>query len=49
MNDMRDASLQLSSTTTPSFSAIRCWLSMRLPQSVRALKTIFSPLPEGVT
>ena len=48
MNDMRLASLQLSSTSTPSISAIRCWLSIRLPHSVRALNTIFSPCPDGV-
>ena len=49
MNDMRLASLQLSSTFTPSTWAIACWLSMRFPFFASALKTIFRPLPEGVT
>ena len=45
-----DASLHASSTTTssPSIFAIWCWFDIRLPQSSRALNTIFSPLPLGV-
>ena len=41
MKLMRLASLQLSSTSTPSTFAIWCWLSMRLPFWASALKTIF--------
>ena len=49
MNDILDASLQLSSTSTPKTFAIACWLSMRLPFCGSALNTTFRPFPLGVT
>ena len=49
MKLIRLASLQLSSTSTPSSLAIWCWLSMRLPTLASALNTTFRPLPDGVT
>ena len=48
MKLMRDASLQLSSTSTPKTFAMACWLSIRLPFATSALNTTFRPLPLGV-